>query len=81
MSKHIDNLTDARDRMVEERRGVASELAKPYSAEKTPKFQRMIVEIQQAIDAIDRALRDEEKLLTQAPIKEHGEDDAYRADE
>jgi hypothetical protein len=62
MTEHIDKLKAARDHMVEERREVADGLSKPYDREKTPELRRRIVELQAVIEAIDRALSDEEEL-------------------
>ena len=56
---HMDVLRTARARMVEDRRQVATTLAKKYSGKVTPDAMETLISIQNTIDAIDRAMSDE----------------------
>jgi hypothetical protein len=58
--QHAETLRRARVALVESRRRVAEELTKPFDRNMTPQMQSMMVEVQQAIDAIDKAIVDEE---------------------
>ena len=55
---HVDQLLEARERAVADRRALAAEIAKPYERGREQLHQRF-VELQAAIDAIDRAITDE----------------------
>jgi hypothetical protein len=55
---HVDRLLEARERAVADRRALAAEIAKPYERGREQLHQRF-VELQAAIDAIDRAITDE----------------------
>ena len=59
MSEYMDQLKGARSQMVEQRRRIAAALARPYQRASTENFWRIFVEIQVAIEAIDRASADE----------------------
>ena len=56
---HVKTLTTARDQLLADRRSLAGKLAKGYVAGKTEEEIGRFVVVQQGIDAIDRALRDE----------------------
>jgi hypothetical protein len=60
MSGFMDELKGARSQMVEQRRRIAGSLARPYQRGSTENFWRIFVEIQVAIEAIDRASADEQ---------------------
>jgi hypothetical protein len=62
MSTPIDDLTAARKRLVEERRQSAKSLAGPFEHGMTNESRLQFVGFQEAIEAIDRALEDEQKL-------------------
>jgi hypothetical protein len=55
---HVNQLLEARERAVADRRTLAVEIAKPYERGREQLHQRF-VELQTAIDAIDRAIADE----------------------
>ena len=59
----IDALRQTRTRLVESRRRLAKDMAKPYERGTEERWERM-VSVQAAIDAIDRAIADEEKSRT-----------------
>jgi len=56
---HVDRLLEARERAVADRRALAAEITKPYERGREQLHQRF-VELQAAIDAIDRAITDEQ---------------------
>jgi hypothetical protein len=56
--QYIEQLAAARERVVADRRGLAVELARPYERGRHEQWRR-IIEIQDTIDAIDRAITDE----------------------
>jgi hypothetical protein len=61
MSAHVEILIKARAKMVEDRRDEAERIANPTSAApsvRAPEFSR----IQAAVEAIDAAIADEQKL-------------------
>ena len=59
---HVDQLLEARERAVADRRALAAEIAKPYERGREQLHQRF-VELQAAIDAIDRAITDERCIV------------------
>jgi hypothetical protein len=59
MSERLDTLKKARDRMLEDRDAHAKVLAAPYDRDKAERARAKFVEIQNLIDAIDRAIRGE----------------------
>jgi hypothetical protein len=61
MSTPIDDLTAARNRLVEERRESAKSAGKPFEHGKPKKNWLLFVQLQETIEAIDRALEDERK--------------------
>jgi hypothetical protein len=56
MSERLDTLKKARDRMLEDRDAHAKVLAAPYDRDKAERARAKFVEIQNLIDAIDRAI-------------------------
>ena len=57
-SDHTANLRKARERLVEDRRQLAADLAKPFQRGDDKK-RELFTAIQSAIDAIDQAIEDE----------------------
>ena len=62
MADYAKTLQIAREQMVKARRDVAAELAKPPSAQTTPKARETFITIQGVIDQIDKAIVDEQKV-------------------
>lgn len=60
--KDVEVLRKARDRLVEDRRGLAESLAKPYDRGNTENWRVHLVEVQQAITAVDEGIKEEETL-------------------
>jgi len=56
-----EDLVNARAKLVEERRACAKKIAGPYKRGETEDARQRIVELQMVIDAIDRALEDEQR--------------------
>jgi hypothetical protein len=56
MSERRDTLKKARDRMLEDRDAHAKVLAAPYDRDKAERARAKFVEIQNLIDAIERAI-------------------------
>lgn len=61
--EHVDELKRARGQLVKSRRDLASALAKPYDRGNTERLRQHMVDVQAAIQAIDEALIDEEKMM------------------
>jgi hypothetical protein len=61
--QHVDALKAAREQLVKQRRDLVGSLAKPFERGGTEGWRGAIVEVQAAIDAIDKAVLDEKKLL------------------
>ena len=59
-NKHIDNLQRARAQLIEQRRASVQVLAGPYDRGKTEQARERFMETQAAIEAMDRAIEDEE---------------------
>jgi hypothetical protein len=59
--QYVEQLAAARERVVADRRGLAAEVAGPYERGRHEQWRRMI-EIQDTIDAIDRAITDERNI-------------------
>src|SRR5260221_923353 len=57
---HTDNLKKARARLIEQRRAFVKVLAGPYERGKTEQARERFLEMQTAIEAMDRAIEDEE---------------------
>lgn len=60
-TEHADTLWAAREQMVTSRRSLAEALTKPYKGGETEGLRSRFVEIQGLIEAIDRAIVDEEE--------------------
>ena len=58
--EHIDNLQRARAQLIEQLRASVQVLAGPYVRGKTEQAQERFMETQAAIEAMDRAIEDEE---------------------
>ena len=56
---HTDTLKKARAKLIEQRRAFAQTLAGPYDRGKTEQALEKFVEIQAAIEAMNRAIEDE----------------------
>jgi hypothetical protein len=59
--QHTELLKKARERLVEDRRDLAKTIAAPFEREKTRDAREKFVDIQAVIEAVDRAIEDEEK--------------------
>ncbi len=57
---HIDNLQRARAQLIEQRRAFVQVLAGPYDRGKTEQARENFMEIQAAIESMDRAIEDEQ---------------------
>jgi hypothetical protein len=58
--QHAALLKKARERLVEDRRNFAKIIAAPFEREKTNDARERFIEVQTAIEAVDRAIEDEE---------------------
>jgi hypothetical protein len=58
--QHAALLKKARERLVENRRNFAKIIAAPFEREKTNDARTRFIEMQTAIEAVDRAIEDEE---------------------
>ena len=58
--EHTDNLKKARARLIEQRRAFVKVLAGPYERGKTEQARENFMEIQAAIESMDRAIEDEQ---------------------
>jgi hypothetical protein len=56
MSERLDTLKKARERMLEDRDAHAKVLAAPFDRDKAERARAKFVEIQNLIDALDRAI-------------------------
>jgi hypothetical protein len=56
MSERLDTLKKARERMLEDRDAHAKVLAAPFDRDKAERARAKFVEIQNLVDAIDRAI-------------------------
>ena len=69
-NEHIRKLIAARDREVEQRRNVADALAKAYERGETERMREVFINLQNTIEAIERAIQHEEKLASAARYKQ-----------
>jgi hypothetical protein len=60
MSERLDTFSKARDRMLEDRDAHAKVLAAPFDRDKAERARNKFVEIQQLVDALDRAISGEQ---------------------
>lgn len=58
--QHAALLKKARERLVEDRRNFAKIIAAPFERERTNDARMRFIEMQTAIEAVDRAIEDEE---------------------
>ena len=58
--QHAELLKKARERLVEDRRSFAKIIAAPFERERTSDARTRFIEMQTAIEAVDRAIEDEE---------------------
>jgi hypothetical protein len=58
--EHLNNLRQAREQLIEQRRAFVRVLAGPYDRGKTEQAREGFMETQAAIEAMDRAIEDEE---------------------
>ena len=58
--QHAAILKKARERLVEDRRELAKIIAAPFEREKTHDARVRFIDMQDAIEAVDRAIEDEE---------------------
>jgi len=63
-SEHLKKLTDARDRVVAERRQIADALAREYKRGHSVEMRERFISIQNTIEAIDRAIADERRITS-----------------
>jgi len=59
MSERLDTLKKARERMIEDRDGFAKVLAAPFDRDKAERSRLKFIEMQNLIDALDRAIAGE----------------------
>jgi hypothetical protein len=67
-NEHLEKLRGARTQTVGGRREIAARLAEAYEEGETEELREWFVEIQATIEAIDRAILDEEKLAHRTDI-------------
>jgi hypothetical protein len=78
MPDHVKVLEKAREQMVKARRDLAEGLSKPYDGRTTPGFRSGFIEVQAAIEQIDKAIADEQKIAPPAAPKGFSGDDGYK---
>ena len=61
--QHTALLKTARERLVEDRRAFAKIIAAPFEREKTRDAREKFIDIQAAIEAVDRAIEDEDRQV------------------
>ena len=69
-NEHIRKLIAARDREVEQRRNIADALAKAYERGKTERRREVFINLQNTIEAIERAIQHEETLASAARYRQ-----------
>lgn len=77
MTEHVRALQMARERMVKARRDLAKVLAETCDSRKQPENRTTLIEVQNVIDQIDKAIADEWKIAPPAPVREISADDPY----
>ena len=65
-NEHIKKLIAARDREIAQRRDVAGALGEAYKRGHTENMRQVFIDIQNTIEAIDRAIA-HEKLIAESP--------------
>jgi hypothetical protein len=63
MNERLETLTKARERMIEERDAHAKVLAAPFDRDKAERARNKFIETQTVIDALERAMKAEERTL------------------
>jgi hypothetical protein len=63
MNERLETLKKARERMVEDRDAHAKVLAAPFDRDKAERARNKFMETQLVIDALDRAISAEERIL------------------
>ena len=63
-SEHLKKLTDARDRVVAERRQISDALAQEYKHGHSVEMRERFISIQSTIEAIDRATAGEKRIAS-----------------
>lgn len=66
-NEHVETLKAARAEMINSRRGLAKQLAVPYTRGQSEQWCQMFLEITATIEAIDKAIQDEEKPDKEKP--------------
>ncbi len=69
-NEHIRKLIAARDREVEQRRNIADALAQAYERGETERMREAFINIQNTIEAIERAIEHEEDLEHEQDLAE-----------
>ena len=69
-NEHIRKLIAARDREVEQRRNIADALAQAYERGETERMREAFTNIQNTIEAIERAIEHEEDLEHEQDLAE-----------
>jgi hypothetical protein len=69
-NEHIRKLIAARDREVEQRRNIADALARAYERGETERMREAFINIQNTIEAIERAIEHEEDLEHEQDLAE-----------
>jgi hypothetical protein len=69
-NEHIRKLIAARDREVEQRRNIADALARAYERGETERMREAFINIQNTIEAIERAIEHEEHLEHEQDLAE-----------
>ena len=59
--QHTALLKTARERLVEDRQAFAKIIAAPFEREKTRDAREKFIDVQAAIEAVDRAIEDEDR--------------------
>jgi hypothetical protein len=62
MSERLEALKKARQRMIEDRDEYVKVLAAPFDRDKAERARNKFIEIQNLVDALDRAIRGEESV-------------------
>lgn len=63
MNERLETLKKARERMIEERDAHAKVLAAPFDRDKAERARNKFIETQTVIDALERAMKAEERTL------------------
>ena len=69
--EHTDNLKKARARLIEQRRAFVKVLVGPYERGKTDQARERFLDMQAAIEAMNRAIEDEERSQG-SPVSDGG---------